>query len=84
MKESLFSKELIEIFKQNAFMSPSTWHKIMNPLCGPCLAERGRQIINQKKRKPDPGAKPALIRSSFRRNHGFERQVSNHRRDAQE
>ena len=40
-----FSKKLIEVAKKNTAMSPSTWHKIMNPFCGPCLYERGKKWL---------------------------------------
>jgi hypothetical protein len=26
-------------------ISPETWHMIMNPMCGQCLAERGKALI---------------------------------------
>lgn len=38
-----YSKKLIEIAKQNTQASPSTWHKIMNPLCSICAAEQVRK-----------------------------------------
>lgn len=41
-----YSKELVELLhKQFENMSLELWHKIMNPMCGTCLAERGRYII---------------------------------------
>lgn len=36
-----FSKEFLEVLKQNMKMSEETWHKVMNPFCGKCLKERG-------------------------------------------
>lgn len=40
-----FKPEALEILKRKfESVSPSTWHKIMNPLCGECLIERGRAL----------------------------------------
>ena len=41
-----YSKESIELLKKEfERVSPSTWHRIMNPYCGKCLEERGRMIV---------------------------------------
>lgn len=35
----------LEILKRHLeSVGASTWHKIMNPLCGECLIERGRAL----------------------------------------
>lgn len=39
--------ELLDVLRQNLQMSPETWHKVMNPMCGTCMAERGRSIIRK-------------------------------------
>lgn len=46
MSQPYYSKEIIDLLKtQLDTVSPETWHKIMNPLCGVCMAERGRALI---------------------------------------
>ena len=46
-----FDKRTIEILKkQFENISPSTWHKIMNPFCPQCLEERGREIVERIKK----------------------------------
>jgi hypothetical protein len=32
--------------KQFEAVKPATWHKMMNPMCGACLPERGRNPKN--------------------------------------
>lgn len=39
-------KFLKTLEKQFEAVSPETWHKVMNPTCGACLAERGRNPKN--------------------------------------
>lgn len=41
-----YTPETIALLK--AYLpSPETMHKIMNPYCGQCMAERGRQVLKQ-------------------------------------
>jgi len=41
-----YDKKTIELLKKEFdAISPSTWHKIMNPYCGKCLTERGKALI---------------------------------------
>ena len=42
-----FTPEIIEIAKKN-LPSPETMHKIMNPMCGTCMAERGRRWLQSR------------------------------------
>lgn len=42
------SPEFVATLKQQMQMSPSTWHKVMNPNCGICLAERGMRMMLNK------------------------------------
>jgi len=46
-KEAIYySKELLEILhRQFDDLSPEFWHKVMKPMCGTCLAQRGRDLI---------------------------------------
>lgn len=36
---------MLEILRQNMQMSPEIWHKIFNPFCASCLAERVRATM---------------------------------------
>lgn len=47
MSETVYySKEILDLLhKQLEDISPEIWHKMMNPMCGHCLAERGRALI---------------------------------------
>ena len=38
-------KVLAVLFEQLNSMSASTLHKIMNPMCGQCLAEKGKALV---------------------------------------
>jgi hypothetical protein len=41
-----YAPETIELLHQMLdSISPATLHKMRNPLCGQCMAERGRQMI---------------------------------------
>jgi len=41
-----YSKEMLAVLQEQMdAISPETWHRIMNPMCGHCLAERGKALI---------------------------------------
>lgn len=41
-----YSKEFIDALKkQMEEISPSTWHKMMYPMCGQCMAEKGKALV---------------------------------------
>lgn len=42
-----FTPEFIEVLRQNLRMAEETWHKVMNPLCGACMAERGKAALER-------------------------------------
>lgn len=44
-----FTPEVLEVLKRNVSPSDETLHKIMNPMCGRCMLERGQRIIDQQK-----------------------------------
>jgi len=37
-----YSKKIIKLLKKNTQLSPSTWHKIMNPFCTQCLKAKAK------------------------------------------
>jgi hypothetical protein len=46
METIYYSKEMIDLLhKQFDSISPETWHRMMNPMCGICMAERGKALI---------------------------------------
>ena len=40
-----YDKEAIEKLKESFQLSPSTLHKMLNPMCGQCLAEKGKALV---------------------------------------
>ena len=50
-----FSPESLRALKANTYMSPETLHKINNPFCGVCMAERGRAFLAEMNRKKSEG-----------------------------
>lgn len=46
----------LEVLKMQLYASPEMWHKIMNPFCGKCMIERGKQAITdfQSNQSSDP------------------------------
>ncbi len=48
-----FSDKVLETLAYNMRLSPSTAHKIMNPFCGQCIAERGERWLNQNSAQAD-------------------------------
>lgn len=51
-KTIYYDKKTLEPLKKEfAAVSPSTWHKIMNPYCGECLAERGKAFVEGNTKK---------------------------------
>ena len=54
---TFFAIETLKSFKQN-LPSPETWHKIMHPDCGICMAERGKEVLKKwAKERPTEGGK---------------------------
>ena len=46
MNQIYYSKEILELLhKQFDNISLETWHRILNPMCGQCLYERGKALV---------------------------------------
>jgi hypothetical protein len=49
MSAAFFTPEFLAAVLKNAYMSPSTWHKVLNPFCAECLAQRGKEFLEERK-----------------------------------
>lgn len=50
-----YDEKTVEVLKRNLEMSDKTWHKVMNPMCGACMLERGHWVLEPWKEEMGGG-----------------------------